>query len=57
MAFVLYSEDWLEREIEELRDKLYEAIEKKESKRKILYLSQKLDKLLDIYYKYYMGKK
>ncbi|MBS4537881.1 Spo0E family sporulation regulatory protein-aspartic acid phosphatase [Clostridium sp. D2Q-11] len=54
----MFSEkEYLKEEMEDLREKLNQAISKGENKIKILYLSQKLDKLLDIYYKHFMNKK
>jgi len=57
MAMMLSEKEYLKEEMEDLREKLNQAIAKGENKMRILYLSQKLDKLLDIYYKHFMNKK
>ncbi|WP_252187755.1 aspartyl-phosphate phosphatase Spo0E family protein [Anaeromonas frigoriresistens] len=57
MAIMFSEKEYLKEEMEDLREKLNQAISKGENKIKILYLSQKLDKLLDIYYKHFMNKK
>lgn len=51
------NKDWLNEEIEVLRNKLHKAILNNESKSKILDLSMQLDKLISLYHKINKNKK